>query len=146
LSERLYPDRPFLAVSVAVFHKGEVLIAERLKPPMQGVFTLPGGMVESGERLQVAAARELLEEVGIKAEILKPLRPLEIIDRDLERKVRFHAVIIPHAARYIDGEIRPNEEIGRCFFVSPGSLAAYWTTPGLAAIVADAEAAVMAGT
>jgi 8-oxo-dGTP diphosphatase len=145
LSDRLYPDRPFLAVSVAVFRDGKVLIAERMKAPMKGVFTLPGGMVESGERLVAAAARELMEEVGITAEILSPLRPVEIIDRDLQKNTRFHAVVIPHAARYRAGEARPNDEIGQLMFVTPAELARYWTTPGLEAIVAEAEQIVKTG-
>src|SRR3954452_3512424 len=66
---RLYPTRPFLAVSLAVFREGRVLLASRAAPPFDKVYTLPGGVVEAGETLTEAACRELLEETGIVAEI-----------------------------------------------------------------------------
>jgi 8-oxo-dGTP diphosphatase len=47
-SDRLYPSRPFLAASVAVFRDGKVLVASRGKPPWEDVFSLPGGRVEVG--------------------------------------------------------------------------------------------------
>jgi 8-oxo-dGTP diphosphatase len=132
---RLYPARPFLAVSVAVFRQGQVLIAERMKPPMTGVFTLPGGMVEPGESLIEAAKRELLEETGVSAEILGFTRHIEIIDRDKQGLTRFHAVVCPFAARWLSGEPVANEEIGRMLFVDPAAVASYPTTRGLSDIV-----------
>jgi ADP-ribose pyrophosphatase YjhB (NUDIX family) len=59
--DRLYPARPILAVSVAVFREGRVLVGRRARPPMAGRFSLPGGVVEVGETLVEAAARELYE-------------------------------------------------------------------------------------
>jgi 8-oxo-dGTP diphosphatase len=137
-ASRAYPTRPFLAVSVAVFRAGRVLIAERMKPPMTGVFTLPGGMVESGERLEAAALRELSEEVGISAEIIGFTRHVEIIDRDREGAIRFHAVVCPFAARWTGGEPTPNDEIGRLLFIDPSEIGRYPVTQGLAEIVSRA--------
>ncbi len=142
---RAYPIRPFLAVSVAVFRAGRVLIAERMKPPLTGVFTLPGGMVESGERLEAAALRELQEEAGIEAEILGFTRHVEIIDRDREGAIRFHALVCPFAARWKGGEPMPNDEIGRLLFIDPSDLKNYSVTQGLADIVARAAALVRTG-
>jgi 8-oxo-dGTP diphosphatase len=139
LSSRLYPERPFLAVSAAIFRGGKVLLAERAKPPLQGVFTLPGGMVETGEKLAIAAAREVFEEVGLEADILAPLSPVEIIDRDLERRIRFHAVVIPFAARYRSGDLRGNDEVGMLTFVDPADVPRYKTTQGLFSIIKQAQ-------
>ena len=44
---RAYPDRPFLAVSAAIVRDGRVLIVRRARSPALGVFTLPGGVVET---------------------------------------------------------------------------------------------------
>ena len=48
-NSRLYPARPLLAVSVACFRDGKVLLATRTRPPALGALTLPGGLVEPGE-------------------------------------------------------------------------------------------------
>ena len=48
----------------------DVLIVERGKGGMQGLWSLPGGHIEAGERASAAAIREVHEETGITAEIL----------------------------------------------------------------------------
>jgi 8-oxo-dGTP diphosphatase len=136
--DRSYPARPFLAVSVAVFREGKVLIAERMKPPMTGIFTLPGGMVEAGEQLEAAALRELQEETGLDAELVGFTRHVEIIDRDLAGRVRFHAVVCPFAARFVSGDPVANAEIGRLLFIDPSEIAQYPTTQGLGEIIRSA--------
>ncbi len=44
-----------------------VLLIRRAKDPHVGRWVLPGGHVESGERTEIAARRELAEETGIEA-------------------------------------------------------------------------------
>jgi len=45
MDDRLFPARPILAVSAAVFRDGRVLIVRRARAPMIGHFSLPGGVV-----------------------------------------------------------------------------------------------------
>lgn len=64
-----YP-RPAMTADVAVLRlEGipEILLVERLDPPFQGMWALPGGFMEMEETLEEAARRELLEETSIKA-------------------------------------------------------------------------------
>ena len=42
---RMYPDRPYLAVSAAIIRDGHVLVARRAKGTSTGLYTLPGGVV-----------------------------------------------------------------------------------------------------
>ena len=85
MNDRLFPARPILAVSAAVFRDGRVLIVRRARAPLIGHFSLPGGVVEIGETLAEAVARELMEEVGVSAEIIGFNRHLDAIARVLER-------------------------------------------------------------
>ena len=78
MTDRLFPGTPIVAVSAAVFRKGRVLLVRRARAPLLGHFSLPGGSVEIGETMP-ALARELMEEVGVEAEIVAFNRHLEAI-------------------------------------------------------------------
>ena len=132
---RLYPDRPFLAASVAVIREGRVLLAARGRPPMERVFTLPGGVVEPGEALAEAALRELEEEVGVKADIVGFIAPVEIIERDAHGAAKHHFVVCAHAARWLWGEPQTGLEALDVRWVSLDEVASLPTTPGLAEIL-----------
>ena len=136
--EREYPARPFLAASCAVFREGRVLVAARGRPPLRGVFSLPGGLVETGETLAEAALRELREETGIEAEIVGFVRPVEVVGRDPDGRVRTHFVIGVHVARWLGGEGETGPEALELRWVRPDEVGALDGTPELAAIVSQA--------
>lgn len=54
------------AVSAVLRHQGQVLWLRRAKAPGLGLLDLPGGFVDPDEDLEVAIARELQEELGLK--------------------------------------------------------------------------------
>lgn len=139
---RTYPSRPFLAASVAVVRDGRVLVATRGKPPVRDLFTLPGGLVEVGETLAEAALRELAEEVGVAAEMVGPIRPVEVIERDAQGRVRAHFVIQAHAARWLSGEGETGPEALALRWVDGDEAEGLATTPGLPDIVRAALALV----
>ena len=143
-SQRSYPQRPYLGVSVAVFRAGRVLLARRAKPPFAGTFSLPGGLVEVGETLEAAALRELREEVQVDARIVAFNRHVESIDRDSAGKIRHHYVIASFAGEWIAGEARPGPEAGEAIWVEPASLAELDCTPHIVAVVEAAERALNA--
>ncbi len=137
--DRLFPTRPFIGVSIAVVRDGLVLLAARANPPMRGVWTLPGGLVEAGEPLAEAALRELREEVGVVAAVVgASLTPTEIILRDPAGLLRHHFVIHPHAATWLSGEPAPGPEALDVRWVRLEDVAALETTPGLAGTLAEA--------
>ena len=79
------PTGPALTVDVVAF-AGEpprsLLLIERGNEPFAGAWALPGGFVEAGERVVVAAARELREETGIEAVELELLGIYDTPGRD----------------------------------------------------------------
>jgi 8-oxo-dGTP diphosphatase len=128
--DRLFPPRPILSVSVAVFRAGKVLLAERARAPFQGYYSCPGGVVEIGERLEAAALRELQEEVGVEAEIVAFNDFIQSIEATAEG-VRSHYVIACFAAAWRAGEPRLSEEASDCRWIEPEEAATLKTTPGL---------------
>jgi ADP-ribose pyrophosphatase YjhB (NUDIX family) len=135
---RTYPARPILAVSAAIVRDGRVLIARRARAPANGIYTLPGGVVEVGETLREAVAREIMEETNLVIEPVALAGYRERVGHDASGKVEHHFVILPFAARLISGEPRLNEELAEVRWLTPAELAGLPTTEGLAEIVTTA--------
>jgi 8-oxo-dGTP diphosphatase len=138
VDSRRYPARPYLAVSAAIFRAGRVLIVRRGTPPLQGIYTLPGGGVELGETLEEAVVREVREETGLAIEPLALAGYREVIVRDAAGKIERHFVILPFAARYLAGEIALNAELAEAKWLLPEELSGLKTTEGLAEIIVAA--------
>lgn len=76
----------FLTVDIIVFDintvEKKVLLIQRDKAPFEGHWAFPGGFVDIDETFEVAAARELHEETGLKNVSLKQFYSFSAIDRD----------------------------------------------------------------
>jgi 8-oxo-dGTP diphosphatase len=87
---------PSLAADCVVFDpQGRLLLIRRKNPPFQGQYALPGGFVEYGETTEQAAARELLEETGLRATALDLIG----VYSDPHRDPRGHMVSIAYLVR-----------------------------------------------
>jgi 8-oxo-dGTP diphosphatase len=132
---RSYPARPFLAVSAAIVRDGKIMVVRRARPPANGLYTLPGGVVEAGETLEEAVAREVLEETSMTIAPVALAGFRETIARDADERVERHFVILCFASRWLAGEPVLNEELSEARWLDPAALAGLQTTPGLAEIV-----------
>jgi 8-oxo-dGTP diphosphatase len=141
---RTYPTRPFLAVSAAIFRDGKVLVVRRARKPALNLYTMPGGVVEAGETLAEAVAREVREETALQIEVLTLAGHREAVMRDAQGRVERHFVIMCFAARWIAGEPVLNEELDEAHWLAPSEISGLRTTDGLAEIVASA-AEILAG-
>ena len=103
---RSYPEHPLLAVSVALWREARCLIVRRGKPPLAGLWSLPGGLVELGERLKEAARRELKEETGLAGDLVGIADWRDIILRDDAGAVERHYVLVVFAGYWREGEPR----------------------------------------
>jgi len=139
---RTYPERPFLAVSAAIVRDGKVLVVRRARRPALAVYTVPGGVVETGETLADAVMREVREETGLAIEPVALAGHREVIMRDAQGAVERHFVILCFAARWLSGEPVLNDELDDARWLEPAALAGLETTEGLAEIVTAAVALV----
>src|ERR1017187_7747175 len=125
---RAYPQRPYLAVSAAIVRDGKVLVVRRARKPALNLYTLPGGVVETGETLIEAVTREVREETALKIEPVALAGHREAIVRDAEGRVERHFVILCFAAHWRSGEPVLNEELDDARWLAPAELAGLNTT------------------
>jgi ADP-ribose pyrophosphatase YjhB (NUDIX family) len=121
-----------------VVREGHVLVVRRARPPAEGLFTLPGGVVEAGETLNEAIAREVREETALVIEPVALAGYRDVISRDAASRLERHFVVLAFAARWLGGEPSLNDEVSEFRWIKPADLAALPTTEGLAEIVAAA--------
>jgi ADP-ribose pyrophosphatase YjhB (NUDIX family) len=102
--KKLYPNQPVVGVGAIILRDDKILLLKRGNEPMRGKWTIPGGVVELGERLEDAVLRETLEETCLEGESPQLMDVVYEVERDAEGKVRFHFVIIDYIVRVKRGE------------------------------------------
>ena len=128
-----------LAVGAIVFDAaGRVLLVERGNPPGAGLWSVPGGKLETGETLAQAVAREVREETGLVVEVGALACVVERITD------AYHFVILDYHARVIGGELAAAGDARAARFADEAELAALPVTDGLAQVIARARPAASA--
>ncbi len=94
--------KPSLAVDIVIKLPEGVVLVKRKNEPYKGKWALPGGFVNYGEKVELAALREAMEETGIMVK----LRGLLGIYSDPTRDPRGHVVSICFLARRLGGELK----------------------------------------
>src|SRR5580692_8340548 len=77
--KREYPEQPLVGVGGVVIDNGRALLIRRAGPPLEGQWSIPGGMLELGETLTQGVARELAEETGLEVNVLELIEVFERI-------------------------------------------------------------------
>ncbi|HEV2395420.1 MAG TPA: NUDIX hydrolase [Candidatus Sulfotelmatobacter sp.] len=103
---REYPERPLIGVGSIIIENERVVLVKRAHPPIQGQWSIPGGVLEVGELLRDAAIREAREETGLIVEPGELLGVFDRILRDAEKRVQYHYVLIDFLCRHVGGELR----------------------------------------
>jgi len=97
---------PVLTADGIVVINGKVVLIRRGNDPAKGRYALPGGFVEYGERLEECVVREVLEETGLRTEVLD----LVGVYSDPDRDPRGHIITAVFSLRARGGELKAGDD------------------------------------
>ena len=120
--ERIYPDRPIVGVGAVVVHEGRVLVVRRATEPLKGEWSVPGGMLELGEKLKDGIVREVQEETGLLVEPTEVLDVFDSIFADPDGRTRYHYVLIDYLCRVVSGEALAATDVSEVRWVTGSEL------------------------
>lgn len=115
-----------------------VLLVERAREPHKGYWSLPGGVVETGETLADAVRREVREETGLVVEPLAVVEIFERILRDAQGRAEYHYVLIDYVCAVVGGELAPADDVSQARWFPRGDLAGIRLTEGSLAVIEKA--------
>jgi ADP-ribose pyrophosphatase YjhB (NUDIX family) len=136
----MFPERPVVSVGAVIVDAGRVLLVKRGQPPLQGQWSLPGGVVEIGETLQAALVREVREETGLDVEVGAVVDVLDRVQRSADGRVEYHYVIIDYICRPRAGTLMSGSDADLACWVDVASLPQYQPTSAVSAVIGKALA------
>ena len=135
MSDRTYPDRPYVGIGGILVHEGRVVLVKRRFDPLAGQWSIPGGAVETGETLDACVVREMSEETGFSVEVGPVVEVLDRITRDDDGRVLYHFVLIDYLCWPVGGELRAGSDVAEAVLAEPSELAQYQLTEKALAVI-----------
>jgi 8-oxo-dGTP diphosphatase len=147
--KREYPDQPVVGVGGVVIHGDRALLIRRGGPPLEGQWSIPGGVLELGETLEAGVARELAEETGLEVEVLELIEVFERIhpalpdsnpDHSNSSRPRYHFVIVDYLCAARNAEVHVGSDAKDFAWAGENELATFDLTPMAARVLRKAFA------
>jgi 8-oxo-dGTP diphosphatase len=122
-------------VGALLFDRDRILLVERGKEPLKGYWSLPGGVLETGETLEEGVMREVREETGLEVKPLGVLEIFERIMRDSQGAPEYHYVLIDYICRVTGGSLAAGDDVSRVAWVPRRKLPGYQITVGTLPVI-----------
>ena len=122
--KRDYPDRPIIGVGGVIVSQGRALLVRRATEPLKGEWSVPGGVLELGEKLRDGVRREVLEETGLEVEPQQVLEVFDSIFSDQQGRTQYHYVLIDYLCSVIGGEACAGSDVSEVRWVREDELGA----------------------
>jgi ADP-ribose pyrophosphatase YjhB (NUDIX family) len=125
---RLYPKQPLAGVGAVLVCSGKILLEKRKNEPGKGKWSVPGGLIELGEKAEQTAAREVLEETGLAVEKPELIDVVDNVDLDEKGKVRYHFIIIDFFMKLRGGTLEAASDAAELRWVRLDEVESYTLT------------------
>ena len=93
---RQYPKRPVVGVGAVILDGDKILLEKRKNMPSKGKWSVPGGLVELGEGVEKAVAREVKEETGLDVYEPRLIDVVDYVSWGEKGAVVYHYVIVDY--------------------------------------------------
>ena len=133
--KRDYPDRPLVGVGAVIVQNGRVVVVKRATEPLKGRWSIPGGMLELGEKLRDGVAREALEETNLQVEAGEVLDVFDAIYTDPAGLTQYHYVLIDFLCRPVGGELRAGSDVSEVRWATQDELEALGMTENTVKVI-----------
>jgi 8-oxo-dGTP diphosphatase len=122
MTKRDYPERPIVGVGAVVVDGDRALIVRRATEPLKGQWSIPGGMLELGEKLRDGLAREVQEETGLEVKVGDVLDVFDSIFPDAEGRTQYHYVLIDYRCTVVSGTAVAGSDVSEVRWVTSAEL------------------------
>lgn len=111
------------------------MLVERGREPLKGYWSLPGGLVETGESLEEALKREIMEETGLDVRPVSLFEIFQRIMRDASGRPEYHYVLADYVCKVVGGELRAGDDVSRAQWVERARLRDFRLTEGTSTVI-----------
>ena len=94
--------------------------------------------METGERLEDAIRREVLEETGLRVKPTELFGIYERIIRSKRGRVEYHYILFDYVCTVVGGTLRPGDDVSRVEWVTRAKLGEYRITEGTVEVIQKA--------
>ena len=108
--KRLYPNKPLIGVGAVIVCNGRILLEKRKGEPGKGKWSIPGGLVELGERAEQTVIREVREETNLEVESPELIDVVDSITFDEGGRIKYHFVIIDYFVKLKGGTVKAADD------------------------------------
>ena len=108
---REYPKRPIVGAGACILRRGRLLLVRRGAEPGRGKWSIPGGLVELGEKVEDAMVREAKEEVGLDVKAIRLVDVFDSLTLDKSGHVQYHFVVVNFLVRVVGGRLHTGDDV-----------------------------------
>ena len=136
--KREYPDQPIVGVGGVVIERGRTVLIRRSNPPLEGQWSIPGGILEVSETLLQGVERELQEETGLVVRAGELIEVFERIIPDKDGRTQYHFVIVDYLCERLSGSPHPGGDAREAVWVEQSDLERYALVPAVIRVLGKA--------
>jgi 8-oxo-dGTP diphosphatase len=124
-----------VGVGAIILRGNKILMVERGGQPLKGFWSLPGGVLRTGELLHDGLRREVMEETGIEAKPLGVCEVFERLSRDRRGRLEYHYVLIDYLCKAVRGRVRASDDAKAARWIPLAELERYRITEGTLEVI-----------